>query len=162
MGDSRYGRALQSIAMVFVLTGGGILLAMSLLVVVSILGRWLFSRPVPGDFEIVAMGTAISAFLTLPYCHLKRSTSRSTSFSRTPSSVPGNARWSCGRALRNHCRVVLMAHVAGPSRRVALRGRHDDPQYAGLAGLPFCGHLLRSPRDQLCLHGLPRFHQNPS
>ena len=69
---SKYGRALESIASVFVLTGGGLLSMMSLLVVVSVLGRLLFSRPVPGDFEIVAIGTAISAFLSLPYCHLKR------------------------------------------------------------------------------------------
>ena len=42
------------------------------MVVVSVLGRWLFSAPVFGDFEMVGMGTAIAVFLYLPYCHMRR------------------------------------------------------------------------------------------
>ncbi|MDT8399646.1 MAG: TRAP transporter small permease [Pseudomonadales bacterium] len=45
---------------------------MALLVIISILGRALFLLPVPGDFEIVGMGTAIAVFLSLPYCQLQR------------------------------------------------------------------------------------------
>lgn len=42
------------------------------LVVVSILGRAIFSRPIPGDFEIVALGTAVAVFLFLPYCYMQK------------------------------------------------------------------------------------------
>lgn len=53
--------------------GGGILMClMAALVVVSIVGRELLRRPIPGDFEIVAFGMAVTAFLCLPYCQLTR------------------------------------------------------------------------------------------
>ena len=49
------------------------LLAMTAgLVVVSIIGRVVLGRPVAGDFEIVAICTAICIFLCLPYCQLQR------------------------------------------------------------------------------------------
>lgn len=56
----------------FAICGGIVLSLVSLLVVISVLGRMLFLLPVPGDFEIVGMGTAISIFLFLPYCQLRR------------------------------------------------------------------------------------------
>ncbi|MDJ0927357.1 MAG: TRAP transporter small permease subunit [Gammaproteobacteria bacterium] len=56
----------------FALAGGSLLAAMATLVVISVLGRVLIGRPVPGDFEIVATGTAISVFLCLPWCQLQR------------------------------------------------------------------------------------------
>jgi TRAP-type C4-dicarboxylate transport system permease small subunit len=40
--------------------------------VVSVVGRYLFSTPIQGDYELVTMGTAIAVFLFLPYCHLQR------------------------------------------------------------------------------------------
>ena len=48
------------------------LAAMVALVVISILGRAMFSSPVPGDFEIVALGTAVAIFLFLPYCYMQK------------------------------------------------------------------------------------------
>ncbi len=66
------GRALFSCSYVFVLLGGVIMTGLAIMVVASVLGRWLVNSPVYGDFEMVAMGTAISVFLFLPYCHLER------------------------------------------------------------------------------------------
>ncbi len=52
-------------------TGGGLVLAtIALMTVASIIGRSLFSAPVPGDFELVEIGCAISVFAFLPYCQL--------------------------------------------------------------------------------------------
>ena len=48
------------------------LAAMVVLVVISILGRAMFSSPVPGDFEIVALGTAVAIFMFLPYCYMQK------------------------------------------------------------------------------------------
>lgn len=56
----------------FAVAGGAVLISLILLVVASILGRAVFSRPVPGDFELVAVGTAVAVFLFLPYCYLQR------------------------------------------------------------------------------------------
>ncbi|MDP2323487.1 MAG: TRAP transporter small permease [Gammaproteobacteria bacterium] len=54
------------------LAGGLLLCGLAVLVVASVLGRELLQRPIPGDFEIVAFGTAITVFLCLPYCQLRR------------------------------------------------------------------------------------------
>ena len=54
------------------LAGGLLLIAMTLVTVVSVSGRSLASAPIPGDFELVEVGAAIAVFLFLPYCQLHR------------------------------------------------------------------------------------------
>ena len=66
------GRTLLGLAYVFVLIGSAVMVAVTLMTVISILGRWLFLSPIYGDFELAAIGTAVSVFLFLPYCHLKK------------------------------------------------------------------------------------------
>lgn len=54
--------------------GGLLLTAIALMVVVSVSGRALISiglGPVPGDFEMVEMATAVVVFFFLPWCYLK-------------------------------------------------------------------------------------------
>jgi TRAP-type C4-dicarboxylate transport system permease small subunit len=53
--------------------GGGLLaLAVALLVVVSVLMRWMLSAPIDGDFEYVKMATAVAIFAYLPYTQARR------------------------------------------------------------------------------------------
>jgi TRAP-type C4-dicarboxylate transport system permease small subunit len=55
--------------------GGVSLILVTLMTVVSITGRafiWAGLRPVPGDFELVELGTAIAVFSFLPWCQLNR------------------------------------------------------------------------------------------
>lgn len=52
--------------------GGLLSLCVALLVVASVLGRWLFRSPIDGDFELVQMATAIAVFSFLPYCQARR------------------------------------------------------------------------------------------
>lgn len=66
------GRFLQTCSYGFALLGGLIMTGLVVMVVVSVLGRWLFSSPIFGDFEMVALGTAVSVFLFLPYCQMNR------------------------------------------------------------------------------------------
>lgn len=54
------------------LLGGAVALAVAGIVVASILGRWLFSTPIQGDFELAQMGTAVAVFAFLPYCQIVR------------------------------------------------------------------------------------------
>ena len=68
----RLGERLHQLSSWFANAGGVVLSSMVTLVVISIVGRALFSRPVPGDFEIVALGTAVAVFLFLPYCYMQR------------------------------------------------------------------------------------------
>ena len=52
--------------------GGILALVVAALVLVSILGRWLFGAPIPGDFELVKMATAVGVFSYLPYAQAQR------------------------------------------------------------------------------------------
>jgi len=72
MTESAVGKFLYRSAALFAIAGGLLFCALAGLTVVSVAGRALFSMPIPGDFEIVAMATAIAAFLCLPYCQLHR------------------------------------------------------------------------------------------
>ncbi|MDP1686188.1 TRAP transporter small permease [Hydrogenophaga sp.] len=56
------------------ITGGLVLTAITLMIAVSVLGRALIGiglGPVPGDFELVEIGTGIAVFFFLPWCYLK-------------------------------------------------------------------------------------------
>jgi TRAP-type C4-dicarboxylate transport system permease small subunit len=49
---------------------GGVLLVVAVAVtVVSVIGRYALSQPVPGDYELVEMICAVGVFLFLPYTH---------------------------------------------------------------------------------------------
>ncbi|MGE0098436.1 MAG: TRAP transporter small permease [Hydrogenophaga sp.] len=55
-------------------TGGLVLVALTLMIVASVSGRALIGvglGPVPGDFELVEVGTAIAVFFFLPWCYLR-------------------------------------------------------------------------------------------
>ena len=52
--------------------GGVVLSAMAILTSLSVLGRSILLQPVPGDFELVAIGTGISVFAFLPWCQIVR------------------------------------------------------------------------------------------
>lgn len=66
------GRALHLFSYVLVLAGGLLISGVTVMTVVSVMGRYLFNAPIQGDYELATMGTAITVFLFLPYCHLRR------------------------------------------------------------------------------------------
>ncbi|GAB6051649.1 hypothetical protein JCM17960_04690 [Magnetospira thiophila] len=71
-GPLTFHHALQGAARAFALAGGMLMVALGLLTGVSILGRWLFDTPVPGDFELVQSGCAIAIFAFLPHAQMRR------------------------------------------------------------------------------------------
>ena len=48
------------------------ILGVAIVVVISVLGRWLLAAPIPGDFELAQIGTAVTVFAFLPYCQVVR------------------------------------------------------------------------------------------
>lgn len=64
------GRVLLLGATGLALLGGLLLFGLALMTVISVAGRVLFSAPVPGDFELVEIGMAITVFAFLPYCQM--------------------------------------------------------------------------------------------
>ncbi|WP_119166100.1 TRAP transporter small permease [Algihabitans albus] len=68
-------RLIHRAALSLALAGGGALLAMTGLTVVSVTGRGLIALglgPVPGDYELVEMAAAFAIFSFLPWCQLQR------------------------------------------------------------------------------------------
>lgn len=67
------GRVLFDISRLVAVFGGVVLFAMAWLTGVSVIGRAAWSAPIPGDFELVSIGTGIAIFAFLPYCQITRS-----------------------------------------------------------------------------------------
>lgn len=66
------GRVLYAISRVLAVIGGVLLCAMALLTTISVTGRSVFLAPIPGDFELVAIGTGLAVFAFLPWCQMTR------------------------------------------------------------------------------------------
>jgi TRAP-type C4-dicarboxylate transport system permease small subunit len=54
------------------IAGGLLMLAVAIMVVVSVVMRWLINYSVPGDIELVQIGTALAVFSFLPLCQTHR------------------------------------------------------------------------------------------
>ena len=70
--NDAFGRVLYSLARALALFGGGALIVIVAVSFLSILGRFLFSSPLVGDFELVEMGCAVAISAFLPLCQLRR------------------------------------------------------------------------------------------
>ena len=66
------GRLLDVLARTFAFLGGAVLVGITLMSVTSIAGRALLGKPVPGDFELVQVASAVAIAAFLPYCQLRR------------------------------------------------------------------------------------------
>ncbi|MDH5286357.1 MAG: TRAP transporter small permease [Betaproteobacteria bacterium] len=65
------GRALFGLSRAFALAGGVIVVAMTLMTLVSIAGRALLSMPLQGDYELIQLGTAVAVAAFLPMTQLR-------------------------------------------------------------------------------------------
>lgn len=71
----RVEAALEQLAAAFAIAGGAVLVALTVMTVLSITGRGLIFAglgPVPGDYELVEAGTAFAIFAFLPWCQMRR------------------------------------------------------------------------------------------
>ena len=65
-----FGRRLFLVCQCLALLGGMVFLALVAMSIFSIVGRKLFSAPVPGDVEILQMAAAFASASFFAYCHL--------------------------------------------------------------------------------------------
>lgn len=65
-----WGERLFQVTRILALTGGALFLVLVAMSLVSIIGRKLFSMPVPGDIELMQMGTAVASATLLGYCEM--------------------------------------------------------------------------------------------
>jgi TRAP-type C4-dicarboxylate transport system permease small subunit len=75
MDDTPLGRLVYGLARAAAIAGGCALTVVTLVTVVSVIGRALIPvglGAIPGDFEIVQAGVLFAVFCFLPWCHLER------------------------------------------------------------------------------------------
>jgi TRAP-type C4-dicarboxylate transport system permease small subunit len=66
------GRSLYGIVRALAIFGGLLSCVMAAIVTVSVTGRYLFSRPIPGDYDIIGILCGCAIFAFLPYCQWRR------------------------------------------------------------------------------------------
>lgn len=66
-----FGHRYEQLCKGLALVAGLMLVFMSLVTVISVLGRYFFDTPITGDSEIVQMLTGAVVSLSLPYCHMR-------------------------------------------------------------------------------------------
>jgi len=66
-----FSRLLLRVCEAWAVIGGVIMIALITMSVVSIVGRKLFATIVPGDLEVLQMGTAVAVAAFLPYCQAR-------------------------------------------------------------------------------------------
>jgi len=62
---------LERLARVVAIAGGMLLIGVVLMTVISVLGRYLFNAPIPGDYELTELACGIAVFAFFPYCHAR-------------------------------------------------------------------------------------------
>jgi TRAP-type C4-dicarboxylate transport system permease small subunit len=123
LAQSRVNRAIGWVA----IAGGMLALAVAGLVTVSVLGRWLLSQPIEGDFEFVRMATAIAVFSFLPYTQVQRGNILVDSFT-SRLAAPFRAGLDCLWDLTFAAIALLMAHGLWTGATEALRNRETTMQ----------------------------------
>ena len=67
-----WGRRLHAFTRWFAIAGGIGFVGLVMMSLVSIIGRKIAATPVPGDIEIMQMGTAIASAAMLAFCEMER------------------------------------------------------------------------------------------
>ncbi|MBX9758345.1 MAG: TRAP transporter small permease [Beijerinckiaceae bacterium] len=63
---------MAALTRIVALAGGALACGIAGLVTLSVLSRWFYGLPLPGDFEMVQMGAALAVFSFLPFCQSER------------------------------------------------------------------------------------------
>lgn len=109
---STLGLYLMTASRALAYIGGTIFILLIAMSLMSIVGRKLFSMPIPGDLEIMQMGAAVAAAMFFPYCQMNDAHVRVDFFT---TSLPIRAKaWLDGIAsLVLGCVMLLLAWRTG-------------------------------------------------
>lgn len=53
------------------MAGGLLLVGVMAMTVISVIGRYVFNAPIPGDYEITELVCGVAVFAFFPYCHIR-------------------------------------------------------------------------------------------
>lgn len=73
--NSALGRLVHGLAKWMAVAGGVVLVAVTIMMMLSIGGRaliWAGLKPIPGDYELVSAGMGFAIFAFMPWAHLQR------------------------------------------------------------------------------------------
>ena len=65
------GAHLERLARVVAIAGGMLMIGVVLMTVISVLGRYLFNAPIPGDYELTELACGIAVFAFFAHCHAR-------------------------------------------------------------------------------------------
>jgi len=68
----KVGRILYNLTAALAIFGGLVVGAVAVMTTISVTGRAALSMPVPGDVELIEIGTSTAVFAFLPFCQLMR------------------------------------------------------------------------------------------
>jgi TRAP-type C4-dicarboxylate transport system permease small subunit len=126
---ARPGAVLLRVCQTFALCGGALLVALIGMSIVSIVGRKLFAAPVPGDLEVMQMGTAVAAAALLPYGEMRNRHIRVDFF--TARLDPGLKRRLDGCAHLLLCAVALLLAWRTAAGAWSVRESEETSQMLG-------------------------------
>ena len=66
----RLGDGLERLVRAFAMVGGMLLVAVVGMTVASVLGRYLFGMPIPGEYELTELLCGVAVFAFFPHCHM--------------------------------------------------------------------------------------------
>jgi len=134
---SRLHHWLEPICRGFALIGGGILLMLIGMSLVSIVGRKLFASPIRGDMELMEMGAAIAIAAFLPLCELRGLHIKADAFTL----------WASNKVKRvldafGHTLLVFAAALLAWRTTLQMLGSREYGDVSALLSLPIWMALL--------------------
>ena len=69
--EGRTGSWFERVSRAAAMTGGLLLIGVMAMTVVSVIGRYVFNAPIPGDYEITELVCGVAVFAFFPYCHIR-------------------------------------------------------------------------------------------
>ena len=69
--EARLGARLEAASRGLAIAGGLLLIGVMAMTVVSVVGRYAFNAPIPGDYEITELVCGVAVFAFFPYCHMR-------------------------------------------------------------------------------------------
>lgn len=111
--------------------GGALLLLAVAVTLTSVTGRYAFSQPVPGDYELVEMICAVGVFLFLPYAHAVGGNIRADFFT---SGLP--PRWQSRLDLVHEIVFTLITAVLTWRLGAGFANKYSSGQVSILIGIP--------------------------
>ena len=69
--ESRLAALFERVSRAAAMAGGLLLVGVMAMTVISVIGRYVFNAPIPGDYEITELVCGVAVFAFFPYCHIR-------------------------------------------------------------------------------------------